>query len=249
MQRLRARRLSAWTAAPLAVLLLACGTGTDDVGPAFTSTAGDTRGQAGELSAAPTSPSETTGAADTGADDESDSGGEIPEPSCVTPRDGLPAQLSGPTVAGNVELGLASAPPAERGSPSQAACELHALHNAERVARGLEPLQWDDDLVDLARAHALDMEQLNYYGHGSSTSAAHLYRERADVLGLRPAKFRDVVENIAEGYRDPEAAVAAWMESPSHRPVILGEGAWSTLTHVGCEATIGRIWVCQFGQR
>jgi uncharacterized protein YkwD len=161
----------------------------------------------------------------------------------------LPLVLSGDTVPGNLELGLASAPETPRapcGLPQEQEC--FTLLNAERAAAGRAPLVWDGDLVDLARSHAADRVQQRYPGsqHGSSTNTAHLYQERAELLGLKNGKFRGVVENAVTGARSARAAVTSWMNSSGHRAVVLGDGQWNILTHAGCGGD-GDQWNIEFG--
>jgi len=157
--------------------------------------------------------------------------------------------LSGATVKGNVSLGLAASPETPRnpcGSAEERVC-FNDL-NAERASRGLHPYIWDGDLADLARSHAADMKQVGYFGHGSSTNSGHLYQDRADFLGLKGGKFRSVVENSAGGYRSGAAVIDGWMTSSGHRAVILGEGGWGNITHVGCGSD-GNNWNLEFGTR
>ncbi len=162
----------------------------------------------------------------------------------------LPLVLTGDTVPGNIDLGLASAPETPRnpcGLPEERVC-FEGI-NAEREAIGLQPFIWDGDLADLARSHAADRNQQPYWGnlHGSSTSGDHLYQERAEFLGLKNGKFRSVVENAASRVPSAQAVVTGWMNSSGHRAVILGEGYWGSLRYAACGVD-GREWNLEFGQ-
>lgn len=157
--------------------------------------------------------------------------------------------LAGATVPGDVPLGLASSPETPRnpgGSEDERRC--FDLANAARREAGLEPFLWDGDLADLGRSHADDMQQLDYFGHGSSTTEDHLYGDRGDFLGL-DVKFSSVVENSAFGYPTPEALIEGWLGSPGHRAVILGEDYWSAFTYAGCgKSATGNYWNLEFGR-
>jgi uncharacterized protein YkwD len=163
----------------------------------------------------------------------------------------LPLVLTGDTVPGNLDLGLATAPETPRnpcGYPEEQAC-FHAA-NREREAIGLPPYKWDGDLADLARSHAADRNQFNYPGttHGSSTRDEHLYQDRGEFLGLKSSKFtRNVIENAAWGMSTGQAVVDTWMGSSGHRAAILGEGYWSGLTHAACGQD-GTEWNMEFGE-
>lgn len=162
----------------------------------------------------------------------------------------LPLVMTGSTVPGNLELGLASAPETPRnpcGLPEEQEC--FNMLNAERVAAGRAPLLWDGDLVDIARSHAADRNQQRYPGsmHGSSTNAAHLYEQRGAFLGLKMGKFKNVVENALTGGRTASSAVKSWMGSSGHRAVIMGDGQWATFTYAGCGRD-GLEWNIEFGR-
>jgi len=155
--------------------------------------------------------------------------------------------LKGNTVPGNTGLGLATSPETPRnpcGDAEERSCFNTA--NAERTQRGLAPYLWDGDLADLGRSHSADMNQRNYFQHGSSTTNDHLYQQRGDFLGLKNGKFSSVVENIASGSNTGADTVAQFMASGGHRAVILGEGYWGSITHMACGRD-GNRWSMEFG--
>ena len=89
------------------------------------------------------------------------------------------------------------------------------LINAERVQRGLKPLQADPELTQVARAHSRDMFARSYFSHVSP--------DRVDPFDrMREAKVRYLIagENLALARTLP-AAHHALMESPGHRANIL----------------------------
>lgn len=87
--------------------------------------------------------------------------------------------------------------------------------NAERVQRGLKPLQADPELTQVARAHSRDMFARSYFSHVSP--------DRGDPFDrMREAKVRYLIagENLALARTLP-AAHQGLMESPGHRANIL----------------------------
>jgi hypothetical protein len=186
------------------------GAGTDDGGDG----GGDTTGDGGSDGAT--------------SEDSSDSG----------PAEGEPCGegWGGDLIPGSVDLGLASNPEILGIAHGQA--DERAVFddiNAERVAHGLQPLIWSDQVANAGRSHAADMNQLDYFDHGSSTRPYEgnmdnwLPFPRLDFV--YPGDFDRAGENIAWGYSLSEV-VPAWMDSPGHRAAILDEYGW-TSTHGG----------------
>ena len=104
-----------------------------------------------------------------------------------------------------------------QGPASVAEQYLFRAANAERVQRGLRPLQWDGALSRAATLHArqmADRESISHQYPGEEDLA-----ERAQDAG---AQFSVVAENVAEA---PNAVTIhdAWMHSPDHRANLLDE--------------------------
>lgn len=94
------------------------------------------------------------------------------------------------------------------------------LLNQKRVANGLQPLSWNDQLATVARLHSHNMAKFNFFSHRGLDDK--MVSDRADDEGLR--KWRAIGENIAfnRGYQDPIGrAVELWLDSPSHRHNLL----------------------------
>lgn len=92
---------------------------------------------------------------------------------------------------------------------------LFQAANAERRARGLAPLRWDDTLYRAAWTHAREMatrESISHQYAGEPELA-----ERAQTAGVR---FSVVAENVAEA---PNAVLIhrGWMQSEHHRDNLL----------------------------
>ena len=113
--------------------------------------------------------------------------------------------------------------------------------NAERMAAGIAPLMWSDQVANVTRSHAADINQIGYFDHGSST---RIYRDEEGTVirdnwlpmprleFVYPGHFRRAGENIARYPNPVERVVPAWMNSSGHRAAILDEYGW-TATHGG----------------
>lgn len=78
------------------------------------------------------------------------------------------------------------------------------LVNQQRAAAGLQPLTWDSHLEDCATVRAVEASQR--FGH-TRPDGSQWYT--IDPVGMNG-------ENLAYGYKTAEAAVTAWMNSPTH---------------------------------
>lgn len=97
------------------------------------------------------------------------------------------------------------------------------LVNKERVARGLQPLKVDMDLVKLARMKSQDMIDKGYFSHTSPT-----YGSPFEMMRKYGVSYRMAGENLA-GAPTVELAHKNLMQSPGHRANILRP----QFTHVG----------------
>ncbi|OII61226.1 hypothetical protein BJP40_06780 [Streptomyces sp. CC53] len=112
--------------------------------------------------------------------------------------------------------------------------EVLRLTNVERQAGGLRPLSADTRLDRAAEKHSARM----------SDGLGLVHSDLAAALRAEGVSFRSAAENIAVGYRTPQAVVAAWMNSPGHRDNIMSPG----LTHLGVghvQASDGQHWWTQ----
>jgi uncharacterized protein YkwD len=117
------------------------------------------------------------------------------------------------------------------------------LINAQRRARGQQPLAWDGELARLARSHSENMAQSDFFNHNAPGGMTMVQRARAQ--GVRG--WKALGENIAynQGYDDPAAFVAErWMVSYKHRENLLNS-RW-TRSAVGVAiAPDGRVFFTQ----
>ena len=110
------------------------------------------------------------------------------------------------------------------GSASRVEARAFELMNAQRIANGLQSLQWDEQIIALARTHSQSMAEGKYFSH-KDPSGGYI-DSRASKLGI--FNWMSIGENIAfmKGYEDPASmAVEKWMQSTSHKKNILS-GQW-----------------------
>ncbi|MEO9864717.1 MAG: CAP domain-containing protein [Yoonia sp.] len=83
---------------------------------------------------------------------------------------------------------------------------------ALRAQNGLPPLRSNAGLDASAMAHSVDMRAYNYVSHEDRSGLRAQGRvHRAGVTRC------GIGENIAQGQKSVEEAIAAWMNSPGHR--------------------------------
>jgi len=124
---------------------------------------------------------------------------------------------------------------------SEIECLILEYTNQERTSRGLDELEWDDDLAEIARKHSQDMAENDYFSHTNLDGDGPT--ERAEKHGYDTYKdlgggwySEGIAENIGmmptgnvegKGYvaNEPDsiakAQVESWMDSPGHRANIL----------------------------
>lgn len=87
--------------------------------------------------------------------------------------------------------------------------ETFNLINQERIKAGLNPIIWDENLHNGARAWSETMQ-----------AEGNLYH---DVSGVYTQYFAECVYGASwSGYRTPEQTVEAWMNSSGHRSILMG---------------------------
>ena len=109
--------------------------------------------------------------------------------------------------------------------PHEFELRVFELTNRERANHRLPPLIWYDLASFVARGHCIDMQNNDLMRHTGSDGSNP--RQRLERVGMR--NIGSMGANIAGGWTTPEAVVAAWMESPRHRPNILSR----EFTHIG----------------
>ncbi|QDI92457.1 hypothetical protein EPH95_15680 [Salicibibacter halophilus] len=119
--------------------------------------------------------------------------------------------------------------------------EVIRLTNEEREAQGLEPLEADSEVSDVARVKSEDMRDNDYFSHDSPT-----YGSPFDMMDEYGLDYMGAGENIAAGQTSPEQVVEGWMDSDGHRANILNED----YTHIGVGhaegGSYGEYWTQMF---
>jgi uncharacterized protein YkwD len=98
--------------------------------------------------------------------------------------------------------------------------EAFDLLNAQRTAKGLAELLWNEQVAEIARHHSQNMARDNFFSHQDLDGL--LVNDRADRAGL--SDWSAIGENIAfiRGFKEPcEMAVENWMHSAGHRENLL----------------------------
>ena len=116
--------------------------------------------------------------------------------------------------------------------------EMFNLVNKERVSRGLSPLEMDERLREVARAHSEDMFARGYFSHITPEGDDPFQRMRAAGIS-----FVSAGENIAYA-PSVEIAHGGLMNSPGHRANILD----SDFHRVGIGVVDGGVYGKMFTQ-
>lgn len=118
--------------------------------------------------------------------------------------------------------------------------EVFDLINAKRLAAGLDALQIDSEVQNVARVKAQDMADNNYFSHTSPT-----YGSPFDMMKNFGIKYKAAGENIA-GNSSNSGAVNAWMNSEGHKANILSNNYNYTGIGVVSSSKYGKIYVQMF---
>jgi len=134
-----------------------------------------------------------------------------------------PAPIATPIPASNpsVPAPAVTQPPASTPIPAtngqNAIEEIISFINAERANVGLGSVRINNTLNSAAYAKSKDMAVNNYFAHTSPTGVGDIF-----FINQSGYKYRAVGMNLAKGdFKDSNALVQAWMNSPGHRKNIL----------------------------
>jgi uncharacterized protein YkwD len=117
------------------------------------------------------------------------------------------------------------------------------LVNLERAERNLQPVVLDERLAKIADNYACRMVTGGFFGHRDPVTGDGL-AERA-VAGKYT--FYAIGENLAAGPETPAEVMKVWMESESHRDIIL-DPIWRELgIAVRANPEYSIYWVQEFG--
>ena len=90
------------------------------------------------------------------------------------------------------------------------------LTNQKRLESGLEPLELDETLNEVAQKKAGDMFAFDYWAHTSPSG-----RDPWSFFQEAGYKYIYAGENLARDFMNSESVVGAWMNSPTHKDNIL----------------------------
>jgi uncharacterized protein YkwD len=111
--------------------------------------------------------------------------------------------------------GLLMVAPAEA-RPSDTVVEVMSMINAQRLAHGCAPLQYDEKLAQAAERESRDMATKHFYSHTEPDGT---------TPGIRVKEagytYQMIGENIDVNTDSPQDAVTAWLNSPGHLANIL----------------------------
>lgn len=102
--------------------------------------------------------------------------------------------------------------------------QIYDISNVMRARYNLEPLEWDQQVSEVALAHSIDMFETEDFSHTSEK-----YGELADRLDAGEVFYQIAGENIAANYADAPAVMEGWLNSKGHRETLLNE----SFTHIG----------------
>lgn len=154
----------------------------------------------------------------------------LPVPTLTGSPDGPPA--------GRVQVPVSA-------QPSLDEMGVLAEVNRERARQGLGAIRFDDRLYAAARAHSIEQLRDNYLGHDSRDPNRIRLSQRTLAEGYVGRLYAEVV---ARDFTNVRGVVQAWLESPSHRAVLLdpelSEGAFARV-----DSADGRTnrWTGDFG--
>lgn len=154
-------------------------------------------------------------------------------------RAGALAAMSAALLGGAV-LGTT---PASAATSTDASYEARVvqLTNEARAKYGCAALRTDAMLTTAARGHSVDMVRYNYFSHTGSDGSTFVTR-------VRQAGYASPIgENIAWGYRTPDAVMTAWMNSAGHRANILNCKAKAVGVGLARKADGTPYWTQDFG--
>lgn len=116
--------------------------------------------------------------------------------------------------------------------------EFASWVTALRAKHGLGPVKVNTKLEKVAESHAQDMSRKKFFSHTGSNGAT--IGKRTKRAGYR---YCTVGENIAQGQKSAQEAMAAWQGSAGHLKNMLKRG----ITEIGVARTGDNYWVMVVG--
>ncbi|MEU3909829.1 MULTISPECIES: CAP domain-containing protein [Streptomyces] len=167
-----------------------------------------------------------------------------------------------PASAAYCDPAASGSPPAAGGDAARLA--VACLINAERTQRGLQPLTSNPSLTAAAQQHTAAAVQLKWWGPGKDshtnpqTGSTPQSRIKAAGYCQNPRSWAvsEITYTGWGGSGTPKAAVTWWMNSPTHRSIILDGslreyGSWAqagAADRAGAGASGAGTYVVTFGR-
>ncbi|MDX8045212.1 CAP domain-containing protein [Gracilibacillus sp. S3-1-1] len=112
------------------------------------------------------------------------------------------------------------------------------LTNQARNENGVDTVNFDHDVANVAQNKAEEMADRNYFSHTSPT-----YGSPFDMLKAFDVEYTRASENIAAGQSTPEEVVESWLHSEGHRKNLLDPN----VSHIGVGySPDGNYWTQMF---
>jgi uncharacterized protein YkwD len=193
---------------------------------------------------APASRTAADAAAGTGASTGTGPPAAGPSDDQATPTPSAASVVPSPTPTKAPVVKATTKPPAAAKSTTETAYEASVLTlvNQERAKAGCRALTADSRLAKAAKGHSADMATRGYFDHTTPDGVS--FATRITNAGYR---WSGAAENIAEGQKDPAAAMTAWMNSAGHRANILNCGYRNLGVGLAYNAKKTPYWTQDFG--
>ncbi len=106
--------------------------------------------------------------------------------------------------------------------------------NQIRRRKGLQPLQANLKLIQVARAHSQSMAQQGCYSHECSLGGTH--RQRVQDAGIPSEQVAETLFKATRSQDLVNQTIQAWMQSPRHQKILLLPEASETGVAIWCQA-------------
>jgi uncharacterized protein YkwD len=145
-----------------------------------------------------------------------------------------------------LHVALAAPEQAPSSAPNSVVVRVLDLTNAERTKVGAAPLTLSAELTVAAQSYSEVLASGSCFEH--TCGPIPDFADRDAAAGY--VGWTAIGENLAGGFKTPEAAVAGWMASPGHRSNILS----ASFTEIGVgvaggSSRFGMCWTQEFGSR
>lgn len=158
-----------------------------------------------------------------------------------------PVPTKSPTKAAVSTSSSSSSTGTCNGTDSKIEAQIRSLINQQRANAGLSTLANNSQLANAARGHSRDMALNNYishYGNGDPLS-------RVKAAGYAATMVGEIIYAAPSVYNTPYSAISGWMNSATHKAIILTSGFTELGVGYWCTAggTYQGYYTVDFGKR